>query len=99
MYVVTGASGNTGSAVAKNLLAKGQKVRVIGRNLHRLDPLVTQGAEPFVIDLADAAALSRAFTGAQGVYAMIPPDVASPDFRAYQERISNAIVDALKQAD
>jgi len=39
MYVVLGASGNTGHVVAKNLLAQGQKVRVVGRNAAHLQPL------------------------------------------------------------
>jgi uncharacterized protein YbjT (DUF2867 family) len=32
MYVITGATGNTGSLVAEKLLAEGQKVRVVGRD-------------------------------------------------------------------
>ena len=81
MYVITGATGNTGSVVAKQLLAQGQKVRAIGRNADRLQPLAKLGAEPFVADIRDAAALTRAFTEAQAVYVMIPPDMASQDFR------------------
>jgi uncharacterized protein YbjT (DUF2867 family) len=30
MYVITGATGNTGSVVAEKLLARGEKVRVAG---------------------------------------------------------------------
>jgi len=51
-----------------------------------------------VADLSDPAALTRAFTGAEAVYAMIPPNITSQDFRAEQERISEAITSALKQA-
>ena len=36
MYVVLGASGNTGHVVAQNLLASGRKVRVVGRNAAHL---------------------------------------------------------------
>ncbi len=61
MYVVTGATGNTGSVVAKQLLAKGKKVRAIGRNAERLQSLVAQGAEAFVANVADAAAISKAY--------------------------------------
>ena len=32
MYAITGATGNIGSKVAEILLAKGEKVRVIGRD-------------------------------------------------------------------
>jgi uncharacterized protein YbjT (DUF2867 family) len=98
MYVVTGATGNTGSVVATELLSKGQKVRVIGRSADRLQPLVDQGAEAFVADLSDAAALRKAFTGAQGVYLVIPPNPASNDFRAEQDRVSSAFAQALKDS-
>jgi uncharacterized protein YbjT (DUF2867 family) len=33
MYVVLGSSGNTGSIIANFLLSKGQKVRVVGRDV------------------------------------------------------------------
>jgi uncharacterized protein YbjT (DUF2867 family) len=98
MYVVTGATGNTGSVVANQLLAKGQKVRVIGRSADRLQPLAAKGAEPFVADASDAAALIKAFTGAQGVYVVIPPNFKSNDFRAEQGRISDAFAQALARA-
>ena len=98
MYVVTGATGNTGSVVANRLLAEGRKVRVISRNADRLRPFVTRGAEAIVADLSDPAALTRAFTGAEAVYAMIPPDLSSQDFRAEQRRVSEAMAGALEQS-
>src|SRR5437763_10071157 len=73
MYVVTGATGHTGHIVATQLLANGEKVRAIGRSAERLQSIVGKGAEPFVADLTDKQALSKAFAGARGVYAMIPP--------------------------
>ena len=38
MYVITGATGNTGKVVAERLLAEGRKVRVVGRNAEKLQP-------------------------------------------------------------
>ncbi|HEX5434483.1 MAG TPA: NAD(P)H-binding protein, partial [Candidatus Angelobacter sp.] len=73
MYVVTGATGNTGRIVANRLLDAGKKVRVISRNAEHLKRFVARGAEPFTADLQDLAALTRAFSGAEAVYAMIPP--------------------------
>lgn len=98
MYVITGATGNTGRVVAERLLAKGKKVRVIGRKAERLQPLVEKGAEPFVADLGDSAALVRAFQGAEAVYLMVPPDLASTDVRAYRNRINQSFFDALHQS-
>jgi uncharacterized protein YbjT (DUF2867 family) len=98
MYVITGATGNTGSVAAKSLLARGKKVRVIGRSIERLQSLTTAGAEPFVAELSDAAALAKAFAGAEAVYLMIPPNPASQDPLADREGITNAFVSALKSA-
>jgi len=98
MYAITGATGNTGSVIAAKLLARGEKVRVIGRNAGRLESLVRKGAETCVADVADAAALTKAFTGAKGVYAMIPPNIAAPDVSAYQEQVSDALLSAITHA-
>src|SRR5438132_5258074 len=98
MYVVTGATGNTWSVVADRLLDQGKKVRVIGRSMERLQPFVARGAEAFVADLSDQTAATQAFAGANAVYAMIPPNVASPDFRAEQRRVTAAIAAALEHA-
>jgi uncharacterized protein YbjT (DUF2867 family) len=98
MYVVLGASGNTGKVVAKNLLARGQKVRVVGRNAARLQPLAAEGAEIFIGDATDAAALTKAFHKADAAYVMLPPDPTSSDYRAYQDQVSDAIATAVKNA-
>jgi uncharacterized protein YbjT (DUF2867 family) len=96
MYVITGATGNTGSVVAGRLLARGEKVRVLGRDARRLEPLVRKGAEAFPCGIEDAAALAKAFAGARGVYAMIPAAHEDSDPRGYQERVSDAFAAALR---
>jgi len=98
MYVITGASGNVGNIVARKLLAAGQQVRVIGRSADRLQPLADSGAEAFVCDLTDTEALTKAFTGTRAVYAMIPTEVTSQDYRAYQDRVTDAIATAIEKA-
>ncbi len=98
MYVVLGASGNTGHVVAKNLLARGQKVRVVGRDAARLQPLAAEGAEVFIADVTDARALTKAFHKADSAYTLIPPNLTSNDVRAFQDRVSDAIVTAVQNA-
>ena len=44
MFVVLGATGNTGRATAESLLSKGHKVRAVGRSAERLEALVLKGA-------------------------------------------------------
>jgi uncharacterized protein YbjT (DUF2867 family) len=89
VYIVMGATGNKGSVVAKELLACGQEVRASGRSADRLQPLARLGAEPFVADVADAGALTRAFAGAQAAYVMIPPNMRDENILAHDERVSD----------
>lgn len=98
MYVITGATGNTGTVIARKLLAGGQKVRAVGRSEDRLKPLIAEGAEALVCELADADALVKAFSGARAVYAMVPPNMTGTDYRADQAKVADAIAQAIEQA-
>jgi len=98
MYVILGATGNTGSAIAETLLAKGEKVRAVGRSTERLAKVAGLGAEPFVGDIADSEFLTRAFDGARAVYFMLPPDPTSNDYRGHQRQIIEAGATALEAA-
>jgi uncharacterized protein YbjT (DUF2867 family) len=98
MYVVLGASGHTGQVVATNLLASGQKVRVVGRNAAHLQTLAAKGAETFVADVTDAGALAKAFHQADSAYVMIPPNTTSNDPLGYSNRVGDAIASAVEKA-
>ena len=98
MYVVLGATGNTGSVIANSLLLKGERVRVVGRDASRLERFVRKGAEAFAANVTDAAAITKAFTGARAAYLMLPPNMTSQDYRADQERESDAIAKAVKDS-
>ncbi|MGA8878323.1 MAG: NAD(P)H-binding protein [Candidatus Korobacteraceae bacterium] len=94
MYVILGASGNTGSIIADSLLSKGKKVRVVGRDAGRLQRFVRKGAEAFTGDVSDAVALTKAFSGARAAYLLLPPITSRED----QERESDAIAKAAKDS-
>src|ERR1700745_423025 len=94
MYVILGASGNTGSIIADFLLSKGKKVRVMGRDAGRLQRFVRKGAEAFMGEVSDAAALIKAFSGARAAYLLLPPITS----REVQERESDAIAKAAKES-
>jgi uncharacterized protein YbjT (DUF2867 family) len=93
-YVILGASGNTGSIIANFLLSKGEKVRVVGRDVERLQHFVRKGAEAFAADMTDTAALTKAFSGARAAYSMLPPLHS----REEQERQSDAIASGVKES-
>jgi uncharacterized protein YbjT (DUF2867 family) len=93
-YVILGATGNTGSIISDTLLLKGKNVRVMGRDAGRLERFVRKGAEAFTADVSDAAALTRAFSGARAAYLVLPPISSRED----QERQSDAIAKAVKES-
>jgi hypothetical protein len=72
----------------------------LGRHLLRSRGLahVAQGAEVFIADVTDAAALTKAFQNADSAYVLIPPNPTSNDPLAYSERVCDAIATALKNA-
>lgn len=98
MVAITGATGNTGSVAAEALLAAGEKVRVIGRSAEKLKRFTDKGAEAFTGDVLDTAAMTRAFSGAAAVYAMIPPDFTREDYRGYQRQVSDSLAAAIEAA-
>jgi uncharacterized protein YbjT (DUF2867 family) len=71
-----------------------EKVRVMGRDAGRLERFVRKGAEAFTADMSDAAALTKAFSGARAAYLMLPPAKSRED----QERESDAIAKAVKES-
>lgn len=98
MYVITGATGNTGRPIAEGLLAAGKKVRVVVRNKEKAKALAAKGAEIAEGQIGDAAFLAQAFAGATAAYLLIPPDMTAKDFPAYQAAIGEAQVRALREA-
>ena len=74
MFVVTGATGNTGGVAAQTLLDAGRKVRVVARDAAKGEAWRKRGAEVAIADFADEAALGRAFAGAEGVYLVLAGD-------------------------
>lgn len=66
--LVTGATGFTGNAVCRRLLADGENVVALVRNPSRASALTAAGAECRAADLTDANAVRRAFDGVDRVY-------------------------------
>ncbi|MFN8343438.1 MAG: NAD(P)H-binding protein [Spirosomataceae bacterium] len=96
MYVITGATGNTGHLITKALLAAGKEVKAIVRHAEKGAELQAQGAELAIGVLEDVVFLKSAFKGAQAVYLMIPPVWDVTDWRVHQRRITHNFMEALQ---
>jgi len=91
MFVVTGATGNTGGAVADALLQAGKPVKVVVRNAAKGEVWKAKGAQVAIAELGDSASLAAALKGADGAYIMVPPVYEAPDYLAAMARLSDAI--------
>ena len=98
MYIITGATGNTGGRIAEALLEAGKKVRVIGRNLDKLKPFAEKGAELAIGNINHTAFLEKAFDGGTAAYLMIPPNMQAENFRKYQNVIADSYLKAVLKA-
>jgi len=98
MYAIMGITGQVGSATARHLLRNGQRIRAIVRDRAKAAAWAARGAEVAIADWADAAALTDAFSGVEGVFAMLPANFApSPDF-AEPRALVQTLTAALRQA-
>jgi NAD(P)-dependent dehydrogenase (short-subunit alcohol dehydrogenase family) len=97
--LVTGATGQQGSATARRLLAEGWPVRALVRDPHSpaATALARAGAELVVGDLDDRASLDRAALGAHGVFS-VQPAFAAPIFGENEPQRGRNVADAAHSA-
>jgi NAD(P)H dehydrogenase (quinone) len=95
MYAITGISGNVGSAMARALLAAGKSVRAVVRDAGKGRAWEDLGCQVALAAMEDPAALTAAFTGAEGVFVLPPPQFdpspAFPEGRAVIASVRTAL--------
>lgn len=96
MFVVMGATGQTGGATLRELQRRGATVRAITRDPQRAS--FGEGVEAVRGDPADGAGLAAAFAGAQAVYVMLPAFLQAEDVLAACRSASQSIADAVRDA-
>lgn len=98
IYLVTGATGRQGGAVARQLLSRGQRVRIYTRNPGGPSARLLQrlGADIFPGSFEEPAPLERAMRGCDGAFAM----ATFAEVGAEGEiRHGKALVDAARRSD
>lgn len=99
MYIVMGATGNVGGAVAETLLKKGEDVAVVTRERDRADIWRKKGASVLKADVEDIASLKAAFQKGKRAFLLNPPADPSGDNDAVERRTISNILAALDGAD
>jgi uncharacterized protein YbjT (DUF2867 family) len=95
MFVIAGATGNTGGVVASTLLAQGKAVTVLVRDARKAESWREKGAQVAAASLEDTHALAKALVGAEGAYFLIPPNYTAADALGYGFRIGEALAAAV----
>ncbi len=98
LHVILGATGHVGGVIASRLLDQKRTVRVVGRDARRLDALAARGAEAVLGSVDDPAFAARALAGAGAAFLLIPPNFATPAFRAWQSKVVDALGRAVESA-
>jgi uncharacterized protein YbjT (DUF2867 family) len=98
MFVVLGATGNTGKVVAETLLAQKKAVRVVLHDAVKGEAWKAGGAEVAVANVEDGASLEKAFDGAEGAYVLLPPALSSSQVRADNDRRAQNLAAAIEAA-
>ncbi|AXE98457.1 NmrA family NAD(P)-binding protein [Paraburkholderia hospita] len=98
MYAITGITGKVGGALARRLLAAGEPVRAVVRDVTRAASWAERGCELAAARMEDASSLAAAFDGATGVFILPPSEFdPAPDFpeaRAVIDAVSTALLKA-----
>lgn len=74
MYTIMGVTGQVGAEVARVLLAAGEQVRVVVRDVGKGRAWAAQGCDVAVADASDVHSLTAAFKQSQGVFILLPPN-------------------------
>lgn len=72
MILLTGATGKIGGETARQLIAKGAKLRALVRDAAKAADLKAAGVELVVGDIADADTVRRALAGAEKAFLLLP---------------------------
>jgi NAD(P)H dehydrogenase (quinone) len=99
-YVVAGATGHVGSAVAQALLDSGRKVRVIARDPHKAERWKKRGAHVGQVDLSNVHDLLNGLRGTEAAFLLLPPfPPNTTGVRGKAKKIIDALVHAISGTD
>lgn len=95
MFIVMGATGHVGAAVAEQLLARGERVTILTRRPEKSDSWKDKGANVAIADAEDASSLRDAFRLGRRAFLLNPPADPSGDTDATERRTIANILAAL----
>jgi uncharacterized protein YbjT (DUF2867 family) len=97
--IVTGSLGNISQPLTKALVQKGHAVTVVSSKPEKQKEIEDLGAQAAIGTLEDVDFLVAAFTGADVVYCMVPPNYfTEPDLLSFYQRIGSNYAQAIRRS-
>lgn len=98
-YVITGSIGHISKPIVQGLTKLGHAVTVITSKADNSAAIEALGATAAVGSVEDADFVKATFAGADAVYLMIPPKWGVTGWRAFQNRIADNYIEAIRAND
>ncbi|WP_316829673.1 NAD(P)H-binding protein [Pedobacter aquatilis] len=95
---LTGSLGNIGKPLTIKLLEEGHEVSLISSSEARRSEITALGAKPLIGSVEDAAFLTEAFSGADALFAMTPPNLGGANVIENTVNAGKAFAAAIKQS-
>jgi uncharacterized protein YbjT (DUF2867 family) len=97
MIVITTPSGQIGSQVLASLLDSGEELRVVVRNSSSIPVAIRHNLDIVEGSHGDAAVVDKAFTGADAVFWLVPPDPRAPSVEAAYVSFTRPAAEAFRR--
>jgi uncharacterized protein YbjT (DUF2867 family) len=95
---LTGSLGNISKPLAQKLINNGHLVTIISSNPGKIANIEALGAKAAIGSIADRSFLTEAFTGADLVYTMIPPNFGVNNLYQYITETGQIYAEAIKRS-
>jgi uncharacterized protein YbjT (DUF2867 family) len=95
---VTGSLGHISKPLTQTLVKAGHHVTVVSSNADRAEEIKALGATPAIGSVEDVNFLTAAVTGADAVYAMVPPNFGATEWKNWIAGIGQNYADAITAA-
>ncbi|MEP6747201.1 MAG: NmrA family NAD(P)-binding protein [Bacteroidota bacterium] len=97
-YVITGSTGHISKSIVIALVKEGHDVTVVTSKQDRAKEIESLGAKEAVGSVEDVAFLTKAFSGADAVYTMVPPAHDVADWKGFIGQVGKNYAAAIKAA-
>lgn len=95
---LTGSLGNISKPTTEKLVAAGHQVTIVSSHAGKTKAIEALGAKAAIGLVEDAGFLAGAFSGADAVYTMVPPNFITTEWKKYIADVGKGYAEAIKRA-